>query len=669
MRAYFAVLVLGVALSANGAYYAHITNNSGCFMTGAIGWNYSPTTGGGNSFSMEPWAATTISIDTSAVAVQCLTYTPVSAGSGLSPWSSAVGDVYYVIGCGGISNAPPTNNIWNFSGYITNGSPYAREYGIYLDGSSTPAGTFWVAPGDVHQLTLNGLTTGDVSVRPTTAIYPNNEGVEAYLPGGTNAGWSWGGVVTNSTGASTGIPPLPLLPGTNIVFPASGTDPILVTGFNAVKQGLNDLAALTAAVLAKSNASIVNVTVTNTGGGTNGVEVTVNVTNINSFTNDWAGYSNTVMGMGLAASNGIIGGATTNLTAISNLAASASAASTGAIDGFKTNLAGAVPTIPGGSDSGFIIVVRGHTFNLNPLSNVDIAAVAASVKTLLAWLITIAFIFACVTAMEPFLIGQTSAQQARSSGQSVFGWNAALPLSVAMAVVITAAVALLPIVGLAAVSSTLLPDLTANAEGWNTTGAMSRAWYLLNAFVNVPLLAAQGFFYMAWRVGLASIYTLATTIIRFAVGCLIFGAGMASADAMEFNFTNVTDASVTVNGSMFAGGTFNVESMGVHSETIADAVGGLTFYFYYDPDPGSYDGGHTFDLPTGPFPGAVYGYYLEFWSGANTYFPGTEVPPDPEPSAEYEIFGAGFATMLMVGGWGLMMKMFNGLRARAEGGL
>jgi len=189
------------------------------------------------------------------------------------------------------------------------------------------------------------------------------------------------------------------------------------------------------------------------------------------------------------------------------------------------------------------VTVGGVSVDLNPLNLTGMATMAAWVRLLMTWLVTVSYLMLLAKYADEWVWAAASAQQAKASGQSVLGTNLNTPVALAMAAVITIAVAVIP----AFVVSWISPIKSGLATSLGSSDSIvGKCILLMNAFLPLDLMLGNLIGAVSFKLAGSSVFFGVSTAVRFLVGAVVFAVFTISADARTITITNGAPSSCAI---------------------------------------------------------------------------------------------------------------------------
>jgi len=201
---------------------------------------------------------------------------------------------------------------------------------------------------------------------------------------------------------------------------------------------------------------------------------------------------------------------------------SAAEAAADATAGLFTSAASglAAPTTGAGSGSALAFTVAGFHFDGNPLTHPTMGPMASAIKSAITWFVTAVYVFCCWKCTQAYLMSIMQVQQAKAPDVSIFGNNFGLALGIPIAIAMTVAIAAVPAVAMAVISTDVSalfgshPLATMSSAG----SAGSTVMYLVNGFLPIDVILVDLVAYLTFSLTVASVYSIAATIVRFLIG-------------------------------------------------------------------------------------------------------------------------------------------------------
>ena len=152
----------------------------------------------------------------------------------------------------------------------------------------------------------------------------------------------------------------------------------------------------------------------------------------------------------------------------------------------------------------------------DPKSNPMIDGVFSFVRSLVLWFITLGLMYVGIKDTIELMKAGAAANQARSAGTSVLGWNVNTASALIMAGLITAALATLPAMFFNQFGLNPFANLGDPLQGG--TNIVNFGLYFLDCFF--PILEAMSAVIglVVWKLSSAGVYWVSTTTVRFLVG-------------------------------------------------------------------------------------------------------------------------------------------------------
>jgi len=435
---------------------------------------------------------------------------------------------------------------------------YYRKFHLFNDYILNQSSGY-IAPGACHTFaevcTTNkaGLYIRSTDLRETDTGFEQQTGPTTAPPLNDGA-WSTNGssggaaVSTNFTGNPPAAPFNPASSNNQAIAFQGGTnaatDQTARDGFNALYKATVDGFESTKAVIRNGFDGLG----TNVASGNN-----INRTGFLSLSNGLSGLNGTMLGM----SNGLRGEQNSNnifatrqntsnswetLRAITNLlgmtagltnspnTSTQQSSGESAAEATRDALTGLVGSIPNGggsvpSDVGdWSFTVGAVSMDLNPLQG-QFAGIASFIRNFILWCVTLAYIGFVISHTMETMRAVAAARQA-SAASATPGISSGTAL--AMAAAITVAVATIPALLVATLNGGLLTTLGVSPFA-GATGAIGMGIALANAYIPLDSILTYATAGLAFQLSIGALFWVATTVIRFLVGCIVFWIAISSA--------------------------------------------------------------------------------------------------------------------------------------------
>jgi len=179
------------------------------------------------------------------------------------------------------------------------------------------------------------------------------------------------------------------------------------------------------------------------------------------------------------------------------------------------------------SDIGnWVVPLGATTIDLNPLQG-QWAGIASFTRNLVLWVLTLAYVGFVVTTTLETMRAMAAARQAGAASATP-GISSGTAL--AMAAAITFAIATIPALLMATLNGGLLTLLGVSPFA-GATGAIGMGIALANAYLPLDAIFSYAMLAIGYQLTVGMLFWVASTAVRFLVGCIVLWAAIGSADA------------------------------------------------------------------------------------------------------------------------------------------
>jgi len=224
--------------------------------------------------------------------------------------------------------------------------------------------------------------------------------------------------------------------------------------------------------------------------------------------------------------------ANTNTAGMDTMGTDAAASTKTSLDALTASVPGSGGTVPGGGMS-WVVNGGGFSFDLNPL-NGTFGSFAAWARHAFLWVLTLGYVLWVIKEVLGAMYAGPSAQQA-GSASVVPGLSSGSAL--VMAGAMTVALATIPAVAVTTLGGGLFSVLGISIFT-GATGPIAEGCAVANAFFPVEESITYALAGLTFKFTLASVFWVATTLVRFLVGGFILFAGISAMEAVQLEIEN-----------------------------------------------------------------------------------------------------------------------------------